>query len=289
MLDFLGGVPTFAPFRGESALSRITGRDFVDAMTLPVWQAMAAVRWLEGRVANRPKLEEITPEKAALTDGDCVSQEILLVALRACFPQVELSVEEDTPSVELFRGNRSEYRVVIDPIDGTLRYLRRDGPYAVLVGLERNGQVEASLVGLPVTRTLIRAVRGDGAETAVFDGEFQRARSDADGRVLLVSYGLPEDVRRRLEEQGLKLVTAAGGVIGVAPLLEGTYGALRLSAQPQGLSHRAWVAALPTLETGGVVEGLEGAFPNRYCPHVPGVIVGASAEEVAQIREALKS
>ena len=44
----------------------IPRRVFVEAMTVPVWQAAAAVRWLEGRVANRPKLEEFTPEKATL-------------------------------------------------------------------------------------------------------------------------------------------------------------------------------------------------------------------------------
>jgi fructose-1,6-bisphosphatase/inositol monophosphatase family enzyme len=274
---------------GESAPSTIASREFIEAMTLPVWQAMAAVRWLEGRVANRPKLEEITPEKAALTDGDCVSQEILLVALRAHFPDVELSVEENTPSVALFRGNRSGQTVVIDPIDGTLRYVRQDGPYAILVGLEREGRVEASLVGLPVTRTLIRSVRGEGTEIATFDRSFRKAPLASDGRILLVSYGLPDEVRARLEACGYKLVTAAGGAIGVAPLLDGVSGALRLSAQDEGLSHRAWVAALPTLEAGGVVEGLEGAFPDRYCPHVPGVIVGPSRGETARIREALRS
>ena len=65
---------------------RIDPRDFVERMTLPVWQAAAATRWLEGRVDNRPKLDEDTDEKSALTDADCISQEILLTALREFFP-----------------------------------------------------------------------------------------------------------------------------------------------------------------------------------------------------------
>ncbi len=94
---------------------RIEASDFIERMTLPVRQAMAAVRWLEGRVRNRPKASEVTPEKAALTDADCVSQEILLVALRDYLPGVSLNVEEDTPSVASFAGNASEETVVIDP------------------------------------------------------------------------------------------------------------------------------------------------------------------------------
>ena len=286
MLDFARAPPTLPPLMGTQSVPS-TGRAFVSAMTLPVWQTMAAVRWLEGRVANRPKLQEITPEKAALTDGDCVAQEILLVALRAHFPGVELLVEEDTPSAELFRENRSECTVVIDPIDGTLRYLRRDGPYAVLVGLERDGRVEASLVGLPASGLLIRAMRGEGAEIASWDRPFRAAHPVDGGRDLYVSYGLPEDVRSRLEAQGHKLITAAGGNIGVAPLLERSAGGVRLSAQAEGLSRRTWVAALPTIEGGGVVEGIAGDFPERYAPGLAGVIVASSRERVRNLREAV--
>ena len=264
-----------------------SGRDFVEAMTVAVRQSMAAVRWLEGRVVNRPKLEEITPEKAALTDGDCVSQEILLVALRDRYPGVGLSVEEDTPTAQLFRDSRSDQTVVIDPIDGTLRYLRRDGLYAILVGLERDGRVEASLVGLPLSGLLIRAVRGEGAEISSWDGSFHPARRMRQGRDLYVSYGLPEDVRSRLEAQGHELVTAAGGNIGVAPLVEGSAGGLRLSMSAEGLSRRCWVSALPTQEAGGVIEAIDGALPEQYAPGLSGVVVGSSAEAIARLRSAL--
>ena len=92
-------------------------RDFVERMTLPVRQAAAAVRWLEGRVLNRPKSGEETQAKSALTDADCVSQEVLLAALLEIAPEVELDAEEDTPLVHAFSRNRSSYRVRIDPID----------------------------------------------------------------------------------------------------------------------------------------------------------------------------
>ena len=73
---------------------------------------MAVVHWLEGRVNNRPKPGEQRPEKAALTDADCVSQEILLVVLAELYPWVGVHVEEDTPSVARFADSRSAYSVV---------------------------------------------------------------------------------------------------------------------------------------------------------------------------------
>jgi len=265
----------------------ISPREFVERMTLPVRQAMAAVRWLEGRVRNRPKVEELTPEKAALTDGDCVSQEILLVALREHFPGVSVSVEEDTPTAEAFAANRSSETVVIDPIDGTARYLRGDGPYAILVGLEREGRVESALVAVPQLGALMRAVRGGGAEISVADGPFVAARVKRRGPQLLVSHGLPQDVRARVNAALLKPIVAAGGAIGVAPLLDGCCGGLRIAGEPTGLSRRAWISGLPTLEAGGCVETLVGRFPERFEPGVTGVLIAPNAAEVGALRELL--
>ncbi len=266
---------------------RIEASDFIERMTLPVRQAMAAVRWLEGRVRNRPKASEVTPEKAALTDADCVSQEILLVALRDYLPGVSLNVEEDTPSVASFAGNASEETVVIDPIDGTLRYLLGDGPYAILVGLEREGRVEAALVGLPQTDIVIRAVRGGGSEILRGSGRFSPARLAEPGSNTFVSYGLPAQVEARLKALGLQWTIAAGGAIGVAPLLDGIAGALRIARTPDGLSRRAWVASLPTLEAGGQVEALHGPFPPQYERGVSGMLVAGSDDAIRRLRETL--
>jgi fructose-1,6-bisphosphatase/inositol monophosphatase family enzyme len=267
----------------------LSPREFCRALTVPVQQAMAAVRWLDGRVSNRPKLDESSLEKAALTDADCVSQEILLVALAARFPDLALAVEEDTPSAVAFAGNRSPQCVVIDPIDGTLRYLRGDGHYAIIVGLERAGLVEAALVAVPRAGLLLRSVRGEGVEVSRAGAPFEPVQLSADGAHVLVSYGLPDRVRGRLRAAGLKPVIAAGGAIGVAPFLPEMRGGLRIIRDPAGLSPRAWVAASPTLEAGGCVERLEGGpLPEVYRPGVEGMLVGATQADVERLREFLE-
>ena len=254
-------------------------------MTLPLWQATAAVRWLEGRVRNRPKSDETTPEKAALTDGDCVSQEILLVALRAHFPRVSVFVEEDTPTAEVFAANRSAETVVIDPIDGTARYLRGDGPYAILVGLEREGRAEAALIAVPQFGVVVRATRGGGADIARVGEAFAPARAERRGAQLLVSHGLPQEVRARANAALWKPVVAAGAAIGIAPLLDGVGGGLRIATEREGLSRRAWIAGLALQEAGGCVETLGGPLPERFAPGVRAVLVGAHAGDVEKLRE----
>jgi 3'-phosphoadenosine 5'-phosphosulfate (PAPS) 3'-phosphatase len=267
---------------------RIDAREFVERMTLPVWQASAVARWLEGRVENTPKLDEETDEKSALTDADCVSQEILLVALREFFPGVEVDAEEDTPSVEAFAGSRSDDRVVVDPIDGTLRYVRRDGLYSIIVGLEREGRTEAAVIAVPQEQVLVRAVRGAGAEISHAQGPFRAARFQT-GERLLVSHRLGDGAEAELARQGVQLVKAAGGAIGVAPLLEKTRGAVRISQRAGGLSRRAWTSALPTQEAGGVVEALDGGFPEAYREGTRGVIVAPDAAGAAALRRVLEA
>ncbi len=267
---------------------RIDPHEFVRALSVPVRQAMAAVRWLEGRVRNRPKPEEITPEKAALTDADCVSQEVLLVALRERWPEASLDVEEDTPSVALFPSRAGGDTVVIDPIDGTLRYLRGDGPYATLVGLERDGRALAVLVGLPQSDVLIRAVRGGGAEISRGGAPFERARVEERGDQLYVSYALDAAVARRADESGWKRVTAAGAAIAISPLLDGAFGGLRMMAGADGMSRRAWLAAVATREAGGRVEALDGELPETHRPGVRGLVSGATGETLARVRALLR-
>jgi fructose-1,6-bisphosphatase/inositol monophosphatase family enzyme len=270
---------------------RISAREFVAQMTLPLWQAAAAVRWLEGRVENFPKSDESHPAKAALTYGDCVSQEILLTALHAHYPWVEIDAEEDTPTAQRFSGNRTADRVLVDPIDGTLRYVQRDGYYAILLGLEREGRVEAALIALPQEDLVVRAVRGEGVEAARAGGTFEpiALAQDPGSERLLVSYDLPPGVAPRLRAEGYELIRAAGGAIGIAPLLPDTLAAIRTTNNPQGVSRRTWVSTLATLEAGGAVETVTGPFPECYTPGIQGVLVASGAAEISAFRKLLRN
>ena len=262
-------------------------RDFVTRMTLPMRQAAAAVRWLEGRVPNKPKADEDSLAKSALTDADCVSQEILLAALVEVAPEVELDAEEDTPLAHEFERNRSEYRVRIDPIDGTLRYVSGDGLYAIILGVERNNEVVAALISVPQEDVLVRAVRGQGAEISRRRAAFQAARVNADGNRVLVSHGVSDAALAAIRAEGAETQLAAGGAIGLAPLLKGTTAGLRISAKPKGVSPRGWVAAFVAREAGARACGLDAELPPRFEPGVEGLIIASDQARAEQMREKL--
>lgn len=263
-------------------------RDFVQAMTLPMRQAAAAVRWLEGKVSNRPKSGESTLAKSALTDADCVSQEILLAALVEVAPDVELDAEEETPLAREFDRNRSDYRVRLDPIDGTLRYVWGDGLYAIILGLEKDDEVVAALISVPQEEILVRAVRGGGAEISRGRGAFEPAIARANGKRVLVSHGVSAPTIEALQADGSETQLAAGGAIGLAPLLEGTGCGLRVSAKPKGVSPRGWVAAFVAREAGGFASGLDADLPPKFEAGLEGLIIAPSRDAADRLRETIR-
>ena len=140
---------------------------FIRALAPALRQAVSIAQALEGRVRNRPKQDEATPVKAALTLADTACQEALLVPLAEHFPDVCVAAEEDTPAVQRF-PQQGDSLVVMDPIDGTLRFfLEGLGPYAVMVGLAHAGVYQAALVALPREELYLSATRGGGARLAV--------------------------------------------------------------------------------------------------------------------------
>jgi fructose-1,6-bisphosphatase/inositol monophosphatase family enzyme len=277
---------------GASAMrNALAPERFVEVLAPALRQAASIARALEGRVTNRPKPGEITDVKAALTIADTASQEALLVPLHARFPGVRVEAEEDTPSVHLFSPD-GDPLVVIDPIDGTLRfYLEGRGPYAVLIGLAVGDVYQASLVALPREDLYLRAVRGAGAHLARGERPARRARAAATGKRVLVSHDLPEASRALLRSHGLEPEPASGGAISVAPLLPGVCGGLRFVRKAGGsVSVRGRIGAMLAAEAGALVCGAEGQpFPESIRAPARSLLVAPDADILEMLVEAVRA
>ena len=265
--------------------------DFVRALAPALQQAAAIARALEGRVSNRPKLGEETEAKAALTIADTASQEALLAPLLEHFPQVRLEAEEDTPSVSRF-AESGDALVVIDPIDGTLRfYLEGSGPYAVMIGLAIRERYEASLVALPREQLCFDAVRGRGARVREADKAARSIELDeATGNRILVSHNLPSSAVERLEDRGYEVTAASGGAISVAPLIPGVCAGLRLMREnPEGVSIRGRIGALISAEAGALVMGETAPFTPEIRTPAPALLVATNEQILTHLRDALST
>jgi fructose-1,6-bisphosphatase/inositol monophosphatase family enzyme len=265
--------------------------DFVEALAPALRQAASIARSLEGRVSNRPKAGEATAVKAALTIADTASQEALLIPLQEHFPHVKLEAEEDTPSVSRF-SESGDALVVIDPIDGTLRfYLEGRGPYAVMIGLAIRDRYEASLVALPREGLCFDAVKGGGARICGSDEVAKEVElGEATGTRILVSHNLPSSAVERLQEHGYEVAAASGGAISVAPLIPGVCAGLRLVREnPEGVSIRGRIGALISAEAGALVMGATAPFTPEIRTPAPALLIATNETILAHLRDALST
>jgi 3'(2'), 5'-bisphosphate nucleotidase len=95
------------------------------------------------------------------TDSDREAQEIILKMLRQAFPKDALCAEETTPTLE--GAARTGERIwVIDPIDGTRGFARKNGEFSVMIGFVDQGRSVLGVTLEPALGRLTYAVAQGG-------------------------------------------------------------------------------------------------------------------------------
>jgi 3'(2'), 5'-bisphosphate nucleotidase len=133
--------------------------------------AQATLRLYGGPVAVEQK-----DDRSPLTAADRASHELILGALSGLPEAIPVLSEEsrETPYAE--RRGWTRFWLV-DPLDGTKEFLKRNGEFTVNLALVDAGQPVLGVVCAPVLGALYVGVRGLGAFTAV-EGEHFRGRAE---------------------------------------------------------------------------------------------------------------
>jgi myo-inositol-1(or 4)-monophosphatase len=97
--------------------------------------------------------EDHSPVTAA--DREC--EHLITRILSSGFPDDGIVGEEGT-----FRPSRSDRRWIIDPIDGTRDFVRRNSFWSVQIALEDGGQIVLGAIYFPCFREMLFAVSGGG-------------------------------------------------------------------------------------------------------------------------------
>jgi 3'(2'), 5'-bisphosphate nucleotidase len=125
------------------------------------------------------RFEAIADAPASITTAaDRDSQEVILRHLRAEFPGDAFRAEEKTPTLAEVPhlGTRLW---VIDPIDGTRGFARKNGEFSVMIAFVVDGEAVAGVVLEPATGVCTFAARGDGCWKCDHDGPPERVRVTA--------------------------------------------------------------------------------------------------------------
>ncbi|HKB40675.1 MAG TPA: inositol monophosphatase [Gemmataceae bacterium] len=134
--------------------------------------ALKAARQAAALILKHYEHFERVPDARAdiSTIADRESQEIILKYLHETFPADALCAEETTPSLEGV-AHTGPRQWVVDPIDGTRGFAKKNGEFSVMVAFVDGGTVAVGVVLEPALRRITYAVRGggcwrqDGAET----------------------------------------------------------------------------------------------------------------------------
>jgi len=109
-------------------------------------------------------------DESPLTEADLNANRVIENELTTMFPDYGFLSEES--SQDLSRREK-EFCWIIDPLDGTKEFIKRNDEFTVNIALSRNGRPVLGVVYVPVTEELYYAVKGKGAYYSK-DGKTER-------------------------------------------------------------------------------------------------------------------
>nr|WP_294840359.1 3'(2'),5'-bisphosphate nucleotidase CysQ [uncultured Methylotenera sp.] len=184
---------------------------------------------------------EMKSDNSPLTQADIAAHDIIVTKLRQLTPHIPVLSEESTESDIDSRLSWQTYWL-IDPLDGTREFLKRNGEFTVNIALIDQHQSVMGVVYAPVTGLVYYASRGHGAYKQEADAPAQRihvkplnleqitiagSRSHSDERFQKFLHGVEAATMVKPEliclGSSLKICLVAEGKADVYPRLGPTY------------------------------------------------------------------
>jgi 3'(2'), 5'-bisphosphate nucleotidase len=100
-------------------------------------------------------------DSSPLTLADKVSHELIASKLRSLYPEIPILSEEDVVPYEARKG--WEYFWLVDPLDGTKEFIKRNGEFTVNMALIRGDRPIFGVIYAPARDELFYAMKGEGA------------------------------------------------------------------------------------------------------------------------------
>jgi len=132
-----------------------------------------------------------------VTEADLASQEAIRDLVLGAFPDHDFLGEEafpeDISSTAADSQQKSSFRWIVDPLDGTTNYVHGLPGYSVSVALERDGEMIAGTIFDPISGECFTAEKGGGAFLAGERLATSHVESMAEA---LIASSFPPHVRR---------------------------------------------------------------------------------------------
>ncbi|HVF58085.1 MAG TPA: inositol monophosphatase family protein [Pyrinomonadaceae bacterium] len=128
-----------------------------------------------------------------VTEADLAAERLIVESIKSYYPRHEILAEE-AGAVESAGERESEWKWIIDPLDGTTNYAHGYPCFCVSIALERAGELVLGVIHDPLRDETFAAERGEGA---TLNGRRIRVSDTDDLNRALLCTGFPYDVRDR--------------------------------------------------------------------------------------------
>ena len=129
-----------------------------------------------------------------VTEADLAAEKLIIERINSYYPRHAILAEESGASNGSETGAGSEWKWIIDPLDGTTNYAHGYPCFCVSIALERAGKIEIGVIYDPVREEMFAAERGQGA--TLNDRTIRVSDVDELNSAMLCT-GFPYDVRER--------------------------------------------------------------------------------------------
>ncbi|MBI5462660.1 MAG: 3'(2'),5'-bisphosphate nucleotidase CysQ [Gammaproteobacteria bacterium] len=203
-------------------------------------------------------------DKSPLTAADLAAHKAIVAGLGVLTPEIPV-LSEESASIPFAERSRWTRYWLVDPLDGTREFIKRNGEFTVNIALIDHGRVTLGVVYVPVTQLCYYACAGGGAfKQAAGQAPAPirvRALTDAPVRVVGSRSHSGDSLLRYLDKLGAHELVSMGSSLKFCLVAEGQadiYPRLGLTSEWDTAAAQCVVE-----EAGGRVTGLD-MQPLRY-------------------------
>ncbi len=168
-------------------------------------------------------------DASPLTQADLASHDLIAAALAELTPDVPVLSEEAVNDAPFDVRSRWHRFWLVDPLDGTKEFVKRNGEFTVNIALIEDGRPVLGVVQAPVLGVVYAAARGHGASRAEDGGAPRPIRARAEGggtlRVVASRSHVNADTAAflaALEARGPVEVVSRGSALKICLVADGT-------------------------------------------------------------------
>lgn len=127
-----------------------------------------------------------------VTEADLASEALIIERIKSHYPKHAILAEEAGNAVVI--DGETEWKWIIDPLDGTTNYAHGYPCFAVTIALERHGEIVIGVTYDPTRNELFAAEKGQGA---TLNGKPIRVSATDSLGTSLICTGFPYDFKRK--------------------------------------------------------------------------------------------